>query len=156
MKRRLQFPGLALLLLAPLFLFEASGQRAAETATPIRHLVVIFPENISFDHYFGTYPVAANPPGEPAFTAAPDTPKVNGLNASLLTRNPNSLNPDNGPGAINPFRLDRSQASTASQVHSSPARTNGVSRRSDGSFPKSVGRGNKSDAAPASPLETTA
>mgnify|MGYP001597532504 CR=1 FL=1 len=26
------------------------------TATPIRHLVVIFQENVSFDHYFGTYP----------------------------------------------------------------------------------------------------
>jgi Phosphoesterase family/Multicopper oxidase len=25
-------------------------------ATPIRHLVIIFQENISFDHYFGTYP----------------------------------------------------------------------------------------------------
>jgi len=24
------------------------------TATPIKHLVVIFDENISFDHYFGT------------------------------------------------------------------------------------------------------
>src|SRR5580658_9126172 len=27
-----------------------------KTATPIRHLVVIFNENVSFDHYFGTYP----------------------------------------------------------------------------------------------------
>ena len=39
------------------------------TTTPIRHLVVIFQENNSFDHYFGTYPYAANPPGEPTFTA---------------------------------------------------------------------------------------
>jgi phospholipase C len=42
-----------------------------QTATPIKHLVVIFPESISFDHYFGTYPEAANPPGEPAFHARP-------------------------------------------------------------------------------------
>ena len=28
----------------------------ANTATPIHHLVVIFQENVSFDHYFGTYP----------------------------------------------------------------------------------------------------
>ena len=34
--------------------------------TPIEHVVVLFPENISFDHYFGTYPNAANGPGEPA------------------------------------------------------------------------------------------
>ena len=27
-----------------------------KTATPIKHLVVIFDENNSFDHYFGTYP----------------------------------------------------------------------------------------------------
>ena len=32
----------------------------ANTATPIHHLVVIFQENVSFDHYFGTYPHAAN------------------------------------------------------------------------------------------------
>jgi hypothetical protein len=25
-----------------------------QTATPIKHLVVIFQENVSFDHYFGT------------------------------------------------------------------------------------------------------
>jgi phospholipase C len=32
------------------------------TATPIKHLVIIFQENISFDHYFGTYPNALNLP----------------------------------------------------------------------------------------------
>src|SRR4029077_4360061 len=48
------------------------------TKTPIKHLVVIFQENVSFDHYFGTYPVAANTDGSP-FIAAPGTPAVNGL-----------------------------------------------------------------------------
>jgi phospholipase C len=38
------------------------------TATPIHHLVVVFEENVSFDHYFGTYPRAANIDGQP-FTA---------------------------------------------------------------------------------------
>ena len=28
------------------------------TSTPIKHVVVIFQENVSFDHYFGTYPNA--------------------------------------------------------------------------------------------------
>ena len=28
----------------------------APTATPIKHVVVIFDENVSFDHYFATYP----------------------------------------------------------------------------------------------------
>ena len=54
--------------------FAASPQDALVTATPIKHLVVIFGENESFDHYFGTYPNATNPPGEPAFTALPNTP----------------------------------------------------------------------------------
>ena len=29
-----------------------------KTATPIQHLVIIFGENRSLDHYFATYPVA--------------------------------------------------------------------------------------------------
>ncbi len=58
---------------------------AADTATPIKHLVVIFDENVSFDHYFGTYPYAANPPGEPAFHARPGTPTVNGLYNDLTS-----------------------------------------------------------------------
>ena len=63
------------------------------TATPIKHLVVVFQENRSFDRYFGTYPYALNPPGEPRFTPAPDTPTVNGLTPELLTHNPNLANP---------------------------------------------------------------
>ena len=47
------------------------------TSTPIKHLVVIFQENISFDHYFGTYPNATTPAGEPAFHPRHGTPTVN-------------------------------------------------------------------------------
>ena len=43
------------------------------TATPIKHLVVIFQENVSFDHYFATYPYAANPAASRVL-AAPGTP----------------------------------------------------------------------------------
>src|SRR5579862_7370029 len=96
----------------------ANAQRDGDTATPIKHLVVIFGENISFDHYFGTYPNAVNPPHEPRFVAAPNTPTVNGLTEGLLFTNPNFLNTTgNGTGASNPFRLDRSQASTNDQDH---------------------------------------
>jgi phospholipase C len=87
------------------------------TATPIKHLVIIFQENISFDHYFGTYPIALNPKGEPRFVARPGTPTVNGLRGALLTNNPNFLNKANGAGATNPFRLDRSQVATRDQDH---------------------------------------
>ncbi len=75
---------------------------AAPTTTPIKHVVVIFDENVSFDHYFATYPYATNSGGEP-FYAAPGTPSVNGLCSSatptsctpgpLLTANPNGQNP---------------------------------------------------------------
>jgi phospholipase C len=83
------------------------------TATPIRYLVVLWDENISFDHYFGTYPQAFNPQGEPPFVARPGTPAVNGLTSTLLQNNPNHPNPspgDSTPAA--PFRLDRSEALT--------------------------------------------
>jgi phospholipase C len=100
----------------PAFAASKPAQKAPATATPIQHLVVIFQENVSFDHYFGTYPVATNPAGEPKFKAAADTPAVNGLSGALLTANPN-LNPANGAGAANPFRLDRSQAFTNDQDH---------------------------------------
>ncbi|MEA2160950.1 MAG: phospholipase [Solirubrobacteraceae bacterium] len=59
----------------------------------IQHVVVIFQENTSFDHYFGTYPNAANGPGEPQFHAASDTPQVNTIPAQLMTANPNGANP---------------------------------------------------------------
>src|SRR5436190_18298882 len=58
---------------------------ATTTTTPIKHLVVIFQEYVSFDHYFGTYPNATNPSGEPSLTAKPGTPSVNGLTPTLLT-----------------------------------------------------------------------
>jgi phospholipase C len=129
-------------------------QSSSATATPIRHLVVIFPENISFDHYFGTYPHAANPPGEPKFVAAPNTPGVNGLSSALLTKNPNALNPANGTGAVNPFRLSRSQASTADQDHDYMAEQLAFHGGLMDLFPKSVGKGNPAKGA-SSPLETT-
>jgi phospholipase C len=65
---------------------------AHRTTTPIKHLVVIYQENVSFDHYFGTYPNAANTSGQ-KFTAKRGTPKVNGLTPALKNNNPNGVNP---------------------------------------------------------------
>ena len=88
---------------------SASDPAAAyDTTTPIKHIVVIFQENVSFDHYFGTYPNAENPAGETTFKAKAKTPSVNGLTQGMLTLNPNS---------IKPFRLDPSQNYTCSQNH---------------------------------------
>ena len=86
----------------------AHNNGTSSTTTPIKHVVVIFQENVSFDHYFATYPNAQNPTGEPAFMARKDTPQVNGLNAALLNHNPNSANP---------FRLGRDEAVTCDQNH---------------------------------------
>ena len=81
----------------------------AVTTTPIKHVVVIYDENVSFDHYFGTYPDASNDDGV-QFTAAAGTPTpVNLLGGNLLTQNPNEFNP---------FRLTPSQAVTCDQNHS--------------------------------------
>ncbi len=94
------------------------SQGRVQTATPIKHLVVIYDENVSFDHYFATYPTATNPSGEPSFQSLRGTPQVNNLvTAKLLTNNPNYTNSKNGSNAAEPYRLDRTQAATADQNH---------------------------------------
>jgi len=94
------------------------------TATPIKHLVVIYQENVSFDHYFGTYPKAANTSGQ-SFRARKRTPRVNNLvdskgaggTGTLLTNNPNT---DAAGRQVNPRRLDPANISdvlTCDQGH---------------------------------------
>jgi phospholipase C len=78
------------------------------TATPIKHLVILYLENTSFDSYFGVYPVALNPEGSPPFQARPGTPVVNGLTETLLEHNPNQSNP---------FRIDRLDSFTCDSNH---------------------------------------
>jgi phospholipase C len=101
------------------------------TATPIKHVIVVFGENVSFDHYFGTYPTAQNNTGETAFTAATGTPAANTekapldvnntfaaiANPTLLTANPNVLAVEGGTTTVNPFRLGSVSAETTSQGH---------------------------------------
>jgi phospholipase C len=125
---------------------------AAGAASPIEHVVVIFQENVAFDHYFATYPVALNPAGEPPFTAAEGTPSVNGLGTLvngqpegvLLTDNPNADNPKNAPFATNPFRLDRSQASTCDQDHNYGHEQEAFDQGLMDLFPATVGVGGSS------------
>ena len=50
-----------------------SNQESART--PIKHLVVIFDENISFDHYFGIYPYAVNAKANRSSSRRPIRPK---------------------------------------------------------------------------------
>jgi len=138
------------------------------TATPIKHVVVIFQENVSFDHYFGTYPKALNLSGETPFTASPRTPTVNNLanpldvnnnfgplaGVDLLNNNPNSIatnpvNPvpfmtngvvnRNGANAANPFRLSPAQALTADQGHNESPEQSAYDNGNMDGFPVFVG-----------------
>jgi phospholipase C len=124
---------------------QLTMQDALPTATPIKHLVVIFGENVSFDHYFGHYPVAQNPAGEPMFAAAQNTPAVNGLTPALIDNNPNATNALNAaltpPANVGPFRLDRSQANTADQNHGYTAEQEAYDNGLADAFPKFTGKG---------------
>jgi len=137
----------------PLHGIHVSPTADGTPATPIQHLVVIFGENVSFDHYFATYPQAANPVGEPQFTAAAGTPAVNNLaNNNLIATNPNALSTSPNTagrtvGAVTiaglglpaadllPFRLDRSQANTSSQNHAYAAEQLAYNNGAMDSFP---------------------
>jgi phospholipase C len=85
---------------------------SSPTSMPIKHLVVIFQENIPFDHYFGTYPHASNPTGQPIFRPSVNNTSIDINN--LITSGQIS----NNPNLVKPFRLDRSQAVTNDNNHS--------------------------------------
>ena len=148
---------------------DNSTARRFPTATPIKHLVVIFQENVSFDHYFGTYPTAQNNAGETPFHASPKTPtSINNLvtpldttngfvplvGVDLINNNPNN-NPSapgngrtNDGGAANPFRLSPAQAGTNDQGHNeSPEESAYDNTKMDG-FPAWVGTAGPPPAGP--------
>ena len=89
----------------------AAAITPSANTTPIKHLIVIFQENISFNHYFGTYPHAANPLGQPTFRSSSNDTSIDINN--LLTSRQLSENPN----LVKPFRLDRSQAVTNDNNH---------------------------------------
>jgi phospholipase C len=110
----------------PITSSATTPQDKLTTTTPIKHLVVIFDENQSFDHYFGTYPQSSNPSGEPtqAWVAPSNVTYVNNYlkYPSLLNANPNmtnSLNTSLGyqSSYLNPFRIDRAQYNVSSMNH---------------------------------------
>lgn len=111
----------------------SSGPAGPGTTTPISHVVVIYQENVSFDHYFATYPQAANTVGEPRFVATKNTPSLNGLGDSL--RAPNN------PNSVQPFRLARSQAETCDQDHSYTDEQKAFDSGLMDKFVETVGRG---------------
>lgn len=94
-----------------------SPEQARPAVTPIKHLVIIFRENESFDHGFATCPHVFDPRDEPTFIAEADTPPINGPDTDLLEHNRNASAAANGPNKSNPFRPDRSQAHTEDPTH---------------------------------------
>jgi phospholipase C len=95
------------------------------TTTPIKHLVVIFDENVSFDHYFGTYPFAANTDGS-SFHAKPGTRPVNGLYTKITPSGPVGPLLTNNPNTAEPTRLTHAQALTCDQGHAYTAEQQAV------------------------------
>jgi phospholipase C len=91
---------------------HGTDRRQTRTTTPIKHVVVIFQENVSFDHYFGTYPNATNTDGQ-HFSAAPGTPPVDGLTPATSSSLPHNLRHArnllvSNPNTSLPMRLDSS------------------------------------------------
>lgn len=127
----------ALLAAAPASVWANGNNSKAEatvpTTTPIKHVVVIFQENISFDHYFGTYPYATNPVTETPFYPKDDTPRVNNLlSGGLLTSNPNS---------VQPFRMDPVMSVTCDQNHSYGPEQSASDHGLMDQFPQDTGTG---------------
>ncbi|MGD0736586.1 MAG: alkaline phosphatase family protein [Terracidiphilus sp.] len=123
---------------------SSSTSALGTPVTPIQHVIVIFGENISYDHYFATYPSIAYSAADSAnageiyqtnFPKSATAPANNNLVAplnpstwaplatpTLLTDNPNGPTGSgatyNGANAVNPFLFWNNQAATADQNHS--------------------------------------
>ncbi|HWF83059.1 MAG TPA: alkaline phosphatase family protein [Streptosporangiaceae bacterium] len=110
-----------------------------DTATPIKHLVVIFDENVSFDHYFGTYPFAANLPGETPFHAAANTPTVNGLYDNVVNGQPVGPLLTHNPNGGNPARLGPGDPMTCDQDHGYTDEQSAADHGAEDAYPASVG-----------------
>ena len=134
---------------------QAKGGGEPSTSTPIKHVVVIFQENVSFDHYFGTYPHAANSDGQ-SFKAAKNTPAVDGLLPATSESLPPSLRHStnllySNPNAAQPQRLDSSPTGlpgsaggqlTCDQDHNYSDEQQSFDSANMDRFVQSVGQGN--------------
>ena len=115
------------------------GHDFPDTRTPIRHLVVIFDENVSFDHYFGTYPFAADLPGETPFHASPNTPSVNGLYSTATPNGPSGPLLTANPNGANPMRLSPNDPLTCDQDHAYTAEQSAADHGAEDAYPANTG-----------------
>ncbi len=133
---------------------HAAAAADVQTRTPIKHVVVIFQENVSFDHYFGTYPTAGNTDGQ-TFHAAAGTPAVDGLlpatasslppslrhATNLLTNNPNSAQPQRLDSSANGLSGSAGGQLTCDQNHEYPNEQQAFDGGKMDQFVQSVGTG---------------
>jgi phospholipase C len=179
MQHRLLFGGASAALAIALATLAARADEADnfQTATRIKHLVVIFQENVSFDHYFGTYPHAENNTGETPFQASKRTPtSINTLltpldvnhgftpltGVDLMNNNPNAnpnapIGPNNSKrngqnDAANPFRLAQAQALTQDQMHAAGREQAAYNDGNVDGFPAWTGKAGKPPAEPPAAL----
>jgi phospholipase C len=126
---------------------DVAGATGPAATTPITHLVVIFQENVSFDHYFATYPNATNtsgqsftgttPNGAPVGLGGPVNNLANTIGAgsigNLLTNNPNSSPPQRFDPALD------SNVLTCSVNHSYKPEQQAFDLGNMDKFPENVG-----------------
>src|SRR5215469_16950922 len=117
----------------------AARVAVSAAATPIKHLVVIFDENVSFDQYFGTYPLAANLTGEQPFHAAPGTPSVNGLYSDVTPSGPTGTLLTANPNGSNPLRIPPNDPMTCDQDHGYTDEQTAADHGAEDAYPASVG-----------------
>ncbi|QYR19615.1 hypothetical protein KZ483_17115 [Paenibacillus sp. sptzw28] len=91
-------------LIVPFASVQASVAASTGTSSPIKHLVVIYQENRSYDNYFGTYPTA------PGFKALPGTPKAEGIPDG-------SYNLDENGNKVAPFLFSNQELQTLDVDH---------------------------------------
>jgi phospholipase C len=118
----------------------AHQHHQGSTATPIKHVVVIFDENISFDHYFGTYPFAANLPGEQPFRADRGTPTINGLSNDVGPSGPTGPLLTANPNESNPMRLSPADPMTCDQGHGYTQEQSAADHGAEDQFAQTTGK----------------
>jgi phospholipase C len=110
---------------------EAKPQkdRSRNTASPIKHVVVLFDENVSYDHYFGTYPSAKNTDGTKFYAVSSTPANDNLITSGNLTSNPNSYDPT---------RLSPDEAMTCDQNHAYGPEQKAANNGAMDAFPENV------------------
>src|SRR4051812_37788862 len=113
---------------------SADSAEPPAPTSPIKHVVVIFGENHSFDYFFATYPTATNPPGDPAFTGSIGSQTIDNLATANLLGN-------NNPNSQKPRRLSRSEAVTCGFDHNYGAEQKAFNGGAMNAFPQNTDHG---------------